>query len=675
MVINNDIIKGNKMKDLNKNIFTINPNNPNNNIVNNISSSKLNQAGVCMPEDINMDSVNNTNELNNSDDVINCGNVNKSEDINNADNVNNPDDVNNKINVTNMHGSINESLKNSDRNSMSVCNLGNVATPINNMNNNMNDNKNNNDNMNDNKNSNDNMNDNKNNNDNMNDNIHNNDNMNDNKNNNDNMNDNIHNNDNINNINPLSNNNNDNTIYKNTNECNDFHKDSTTTEQEQTKNDNNINNISSCQGNVTNNEEEKKKVYQLVYDLCFSEKRENALLELSRKRETYHDIAPVLWNSFGTITTLLQEIVSIYPQLSPPLLTTSSSNRVCNSLALLQCVASHPETKQHFLNAHIPLFLYPFLNAESKNRPFEYLRLTSLGVIGALVKVDNPEVINFLLQTEIIPLCLRIMETGSELSKTVATFIVQKILIDELGLNYICATPERFYAVSTVLANMVNSLVENPSSRLLKHIVRCYLRLSENARALEALKYCLPEPLRHVHKAFLPCLKEDPFTKKWLLQLLYNINNDDENLTMKNTNFINHHTNQNTSNINNQTVNKISPNVYTNLNVATSLNEININIPKTETQTNNHNINDNIDNTSSQSFNNKINDSNIKSGKVTNNKLNPDITHIDLNDNNIDDHNNDNNNNNMNDDNNNNMNDNNNNMNDDSVNNNNVNDN
>ena len=37
--------------------------------------------------------------------------------------------------------------------------------------------------------------------------------------------------------------------------------------------------------------------------------------------------------------------------------------------------------------AHIPLFLYPFLNTISKTRPFEYLRLTSLGVIGALVKV------------------------------------------------------------------------------------------------------------------------------------------------------------------------------------------------------------------------------------------------------------------------------------------------
>ena len=126
--------------------------------------------------------------------------------------------------------------------------------------------------------------------------------------------------------------------------------------------------------------------------------------------------------------------------------------------------------------AHIPLFLYPFLNTTSKSRPFEYLRLTSLGVIGALVKNDSSEVINFLLTTEIIPLCLRIMETGSELSKTVAIFIVQKILLDDNGLNYICATYERFYAVGTVLSNMVAQLVEQQTARLLKHVVRCFLR-------------------------------------------------------------------------------------------------------------------------------------------------------------------------------------------------------
>lgn len=134
------------------------------------------------------------------------------------------------------------------------------------------------------------------------------------------------------------------------------------------------------------------------------------------------------------------------------------------------------EPKLTWRVAHIPLFLYPFLNTTSKSRPFEYLRLTSLGVIGALVKNDSSEVINFLLTTEIIPLCLRIMETGSELSKTVAIFIVQKILLDDNGLNYICATYERFYAVGTVLSNMVAQLVEQQTARLLKHVVRCFLR-------------------------------------------------------------------------------------------------------------------------------------------------------------------------------------------------------
>lgn len=137
------------------------------------------------------------------------------------------------------------------------------------------------------------------------------------------------------------------------------------------------------------------------------------------------------------------------------------------------CVPSNISLTLHccclLSSAHIPLYLYPFLNTVSKQRPFEYLRLTSLGVIGALVKVDNiinsscacepnmsfacmgqaddSDVVHFLLQTEIVPLCLRIMETGSELSKTVATFIVQKMLLDEAGLLYICATAERFYAV------------------------------------------------------------------------------------------------------------------------------------------------------------------------------------------------------------------------------------
>merc|ERR1719265_1364307 len=277
-----------------------------------------------------------------------------------------------------------------------------------------------------------------------------------------------------------------------------------------------------AQPSSADGQEDSEKIFLLVAELTNPEQREAALLELSKRRETFIDLAPILWHSFGTISALLQEIVAIYPLLSPPSLTAQASNRVCNALALLQCVASHPETRTLFLNAHIPLFLYPFLNTVSKTRPFEYLRLTSLGVIGALVKqMDDSDVINFLLSTEIIPLCLRIMETGSELSKTVATFIVQKILQDDMGLQYICATADRFYAVSTVLSNMVAQLAESPSSRLLKHIIRCYLRLSDNPRAREALRQCLPEQFRDT--TFQGVLKEDQATRVWLGKLLSNV--------------------------------------------------------------------------------------------------------------------------------------------------------
>ena len=113
------------------------------------------------------------------------------------------------------------------------------------------------------------------------------------------------------------------------------------------------------------------------------------------------------------------------------------------------------------------------------------------------------------------------MESGSELSKTVATFILQKILLDETGLYYICQTYDRFSHVAMILGKMVIALAKEPSARLLKHVVRCYLRLSDNQRACEALCQCLPDQLKD--DTFAPCLKEDKSTKHWLTLLLKNL--------------------------------------------------------------------------------------------------------------------------------------------------------
>ena len=48
-----------------------------------------------------------------------------------------------------------------------------------------------------------------------------------------------------------------------------------------------------------------------------------------------------------------------------------------------------------------------------------YVHMSLLSVC-LLLQTNEPDVINFLLTTEIIPLCLGIMESGSELSKSVS---------------------------------------------------------------------------------------------------------------------------------------------------------------------------------------------------------------------------------------------------------------
>ena len=283
--------------------------------------------------------------------------------------------------------------------------------------------------------------------------------------------------------------------------------------------------------------EEIKQITEWVDQIKDENNREKALEELSHKRESLSDLALYIWYSTGTVATLLQEIINTYQYLAPPKLTVNRSNRACSVLALFQCVAAHPETRQPFLKAQIPIFLYPFLNTLNKSKPYEYIRLTALGVIGALVKIDNREVIQYLLNTEIIPLCLRIMERGSELSKTVACFIVQRILLDESGLKYICEKAERLNAINTVLCFMIKN---KPSQRLVKHIIRSYNRLAENEEGKNLLQNNLP--LEMNEPDFINSLDES--SRKWLMNLKRVLkgekgvvaNNQNGNMNMNNMN-------------------------------------------------------------------------------------------------------------------------------------------
>lgn len=96
---------------------------------------------------------------------------------------------------------------------------------------------------------------------------------------------------------------------------------------------------------------EEEKIYQLIMDAMNPTHREQALIELCKKKEHYEDIALILWHTFGInsylnakigfTSILIGEITNVYSVLH----TEMFPSRVLTALGLLQCIANHAETR------------------------------------------------------------------------------------------------------------------------------------------------------------------------------------------------------------------------------------------------------------------------------------------------------------------------------------------
>lgn len=63
----------------------------------------------------------------------------------------------------------------------------------------------------------------------------------------------------------------------------------------------------------------------------------------------------------------------------------------------------------------------------------------------------------------------------------VGIFIIKKMLLDNVGMRYVCdKTKQFFFAIAPVWGMMLASLKNQPSPYLLKLIILCYSRLSKD---------------------------------------------------------------------------------------------------------------------------------------------------------------------------------------------------
>ncbi|RAL39378.1 hypothetical protein DM860_002911 [Cuscuta australis] len=120
-------------------------------------------------------------------------------------------------------------------------------------------------------------------------------------------------------------------------------------------------------------------------------------------------------------------------------------------------------------------------------------REDALAVLVTSEDGDGKQIVHFLLKSEVFPMCLRCMDLGDELTQTVSALVIVKIVMEEEGLKYCSGYGDRFFSLVQVLGRVVEKLPERrPSLCLLRLLIRCYLRLSQSPRAMDAFKNCIP---------------------------------------------------------------------------------------------------------------------------------------------------------------------------------------
>lgn len=185
----------------------------------------------------------------------------------------------------------------------------------------------------------------------------------------------------------------------------------------------------------------------------------------------HHPLIPIFF---------IQEIVSSYTIFDEPISSTQQK-RLIIILKLIQYFIDCQTTRNHLLYSQIIYYLFPFIN--NNNSENINIRTTVLFIIHKLLLNGDDLTIGFFVNTELIPLTLKVMEFTDK-ERVLGMSIFLAMFNNQKGLEYTCQTFERFMAVSTVFNSLLEYSAATGNYELLTMILKCYLRFAsrENAR-------------------------------------------------------------------------------------------------------------------------------------------------------------------------------------------------
>ena len=359
--------------------------------------------------------------------------------------------------------------------------------------------------------------------------------------------------------------------------------------------------------NSKNQLNEEDLIINYINELKYEQKREKAISKLSEYYDKSKNLPIYLWYSQGTMAILLQEIISTYKYFSSTKLSLEKYSKIRNLLLLLTSMTSHEEIRHKLIEAKIPIFLYPFLNSTSTAKQNEYIKLLTLTVITNLILPQDPETISFFINTQIIPILLKIIDRGPLISKVPACLMIHLIVKADEGLKYICEDKMRYSAIILFMRHMLKNK-NNP--KIIEQTLKTFLRLAENNDARIILKNTLLKEIKD--KNFTKHLNESSkILNNCLLKILSEkdeVNKDKDNNKRLNLNELQFNINNNNPqmNNNNDMINQF--NINNNMMMVNQMNQMNQMKQSYLMQNNYNDVNNyNMYNIGNENFMNKMN--------------------------------------------------------------------
>ncbi|KNB46848.1 cell differentiation protein RCD1 [Blastocystis sp. subtype 4] len=178
----------------------------------------------------------------------------------------------------------------------------------------------------------------------------------------------------------------------------------------------------------------KTDILNAINALYDEKTRESALAILSEQKCDTTLRSTCLFNSFGIVTILQQEILGAYKNINNEKLTEQAEKRLCNTLTIVRSLVTNPDIAYHFLNSYILYYIGPLI--EASNPRFVNIRKVSLAVLleVSMHNDRNGELKVMFINQNLISVCLNVF-------KLIILMILYNILYNIHALNLIMNTP------------------------------------------------------------------------------------------------------------------------------------------------------------------------------------------------------------------------------------------